>query len=90
MCQDPRDKIYGLLAISSLIFRDQIVVDYRYNIGQVYQMASELASEDKEKRTLPSWIPDFSRYASDLKFEVLDSSHLELTLIGTSKVSVED
>ena len=82
LCQDPRDKIYGLLAISSLIFRDQIVVDYRYTIGQVYQMAatafileegdlgstfwgprfytSELASEDKEKRTLPSWIPDFS------------------------------
>ena len=102
LCQDPRDKIYGLLAISSLIFRDQIVVDYRYTIGQVYQMAatafileegdlgstfwgprfytSELASEDKEKRTLPSWIPDFSRYASDLKFEALDGSHYGIDL----------
>ncbi|KAH8588487.1 heterokaryon incompatibility protein-domain-containing protein [Bisporella sp. PMI_857] len=102
LCQDPRDKIYGLLAISNLIFRNQIVVDYRYSIGQVYQMAattfileegdlgstfwgprfytSELASEDKEKRFLPSWVPDFSRYASDLEFEVLNGSNYGIDL----------
>jgi Heterokaryon incompatibility protein (HET) len=102
LCQDPRDKIYGLLAITNLIFRGQIVVDYRYTIGQVYQMAattfileegdlgstfwgprfytSELASEDKERRILPSWIPDFSRYAFDLQLEVLDGGHYGIDL----------
>ena len=102
LCQDPRDKIYGLLAISNLILHNQIVVDYRYTIGQVYQMAattfileegdlqstfwgprfytSELASEDKEKRILPSWVPDFSRYASDFEFEALNGSNYGIDL----------
>jgi hypothetical protein len=39
-CQDPRGKIYGLLAINNLIFHDQIVVDYSYTIGKAYQMAA--------------------------------------------------
>lgn len=95
LCQDPRDKIYGLLGICHFIFPHMISIDYRFLVGQVYHMAarsfileeldlnsifhgprfctSELASE-YEKKIVPSWVPDFSRYAD---FEVLIGHHYE-------------
>lgn len=73
-CTDAKDKIYGLLGITSPSFNASIVTDYSLSVEQVYKNAFlahlratrrlELLKHcDLAKRCIggPSWVPDWSR-----------------------------
>ena len=73
-CEDPRDKVYGVLNISGLA--SHISVDYTKSIGQVYLDAAVVVLRDKQilpellnhaaadlaMPTCPSWVPDWQHY----------------------------
>ncbi|CAG9946849.1 unnamed protein product [Clonostachys rosea f. rosea IK726] len=77
LCSEPRDKIYGFLALADDESRKRIEVDYNKPIQQVYAEAFELSVEGLQGfQTLskaglqfhtdpdtawPSWLPNFDR-----------------------------
>lgn len=46
LCEDPRDKVYGLLGMVSRRSQKNIVVDYRLSVREVYAMAVRALSTD--------------------------------------------
>jgi hypothetical protein len=46
LCEDPRDKVYGLLGMVSGKSQENIVVDYRLSVREVYAMAVQALSTD--------------------------------------------
>jgi hypothetical protein len=87
-CANPRDKIYGLLGITSTSFSSSIKVDYLRSVGDVYKEAFlthlnatkrlELLKHcDLANRQIggPSWVPDWSKteFAAPILSEQLSS-----------------
>ncbi|KAF4633434.1 hypothetical protein G7Y89_g4686 [Cudoniella acicularis] len=77
-CEDPRDKLIGLLGVMPEADRDDIEADYSKSVDQVYnnwawkritrreRLDVLSACEDSGRKGLPSWVPDFrSSWASD-------------------------
>jgi hypothetical protein len=77
-CEDPRDKLIGLLGVMPEADRDDIAADYSKSVDQVYsdwawkritrreRLDVLSACEDSGRKGLPSWVPDFrSSWASD-------------------------
>jgi hypothetical protein len=46
LCENPRDKVYGLLGMVSKKSQENIVVDYRLSVREVYAMAVQALSTD--------------------------------------------
>lgn len=88
-CADPRDKIYGLLAITPASFASGIVVDYSRPAQEVYKEAFlahlittkrlELLKHcnlaDRHSAGGPTWVPDWSKteFAAPILSEQLSS-----------------
>ncbi|KFA52244.1 hypothetical protein S40293_00623 [Stachybotrys chartarum IBT 40293] len=87
-CADPRDKIYGLLGMTTTTFRSRITVDYLMPVEEVYRQTflahlsmthrlEFLKHCDLNNRQIkgPSWVPDWSRteFAAPLLSEQMSS-----------------
>lgn len=87
-CSDPRDKIYGLLGMTTTEFRSKITVDYLKPVEEVYRQAflahlsithrlEFLKHCDLGNRQIkgPSWVPDWSRteFAAPILSEQMSS-----------------
>jgi hypothetical protein len=77
-CEDPRDKLIGLIGVMPEADRADIEADYSKSVDQVYsdwawkritrrhRLDVLSACEDSGRKGLPSWVPDFrSSWASD-------------------------
>jgi hypothetical protein len=77
-CEDPRDKLIGLLGVMPEADRDDVDADYSKSVDQVYidwawkritrteRLDVLSACEDSGRNGLPSWVPDLrSSWAND-------------------------
>ncbi|XEV05131.1 hypothetical protein FSHL1_010418 [Fusarium sambucinum] len=91
-CQEPRDRIYGLLGlVHSWRFADPITPDYSQSIEELYMTATWKAmtetnttallayNKPNKKLTLPSWVPDWSQTLT-----VAEKASIPLTLSSKS------
>ena len=76
-CSDPRDKIYGILGLTSDATEIAFQPDYTLPVAEVYKKVTKFLVESRGRldilaniafpssiTSLPSWVPDFSTSAS--------------------------